>query len=419
MEHRQEQLPALLYLTYHENVLRAGILHTQVVKMLEQVAGLGKLRRIVLLSYLSPQTFWRERKRISPFKKKMAKCGITVILLPMLIPAKWKLPFPLLMYLWVIPTWIVTLLTGCRIIHSRGYPAAMIAQTVSKFLSLHTVFDPRGPYPAEMVMNSIWRLGSSTERFWKKVEARLIATADVVIGVTPEYRDEFRSRDVKQAIFIPNRTDTKAFREAAEASIRERNSIFCRPPVVGSNEQKTDLELLFIGELHSVWNDPRVVGRHFVALNRRFPDARLRLITTANPEKAQAMLSHAGVDSPRVTFESRRPEEMPKAMQGATFGLIFCAVNVHSLWSVKIAEYLAAGIPLIVDKSMIGLPLKIIQSKRLGVVVDPENPDDYNKVDLVLQNWPEWSERCIRYSQRRLDLNSTARQHLRLYRSLS
>ncbi len=396
----------LLYLTYHENVLRTGILHTQVVRMLQKLGELGSLKKIVLLSFLSPQSLWKDRQRIPQFKQTMAESGVTVVLLPMLFPAKWSYPASLLIFLWAVPTYFVALFTGCRIVHSRGYPAALLARTVSHFLDLRTVFDPRGPYPDEMVMNSIWEKGSYTELFWKSFESMLISNSDAVIGVTSEFRDEFLHRGAKRSIFVPNRTDVSAFGEGREAFRLQGQS-------------RDGVEMLFIGELHSVWNDPGLVGRHFIGLSRQFPEARLRLITTANPQKALETLESGGVDITRVTFESRRPAEMPFAMQGATFGLIFRAVNIHSLWSVKIAEYLAAGIPLIVDKTMVGLPVKIIREKLLGVVIDPDNPADYEQLDQIVKDWPEWSERCVRYAERRLDLRSTARQHLRLYRSFT
>jgi len=104
------------------------------------------------------------------------------------------------------------------------------------------------------------------------------------------------------------------------------------------------------------------------------------------------------------------------AMQGATLGLIMRAINIHSIWSVKIAEYLAAGIPILADRSMTGLPLIIILKHRLGFVADPRQLEDYAIVSEIIRDWEQWSDRCREYARRRLDIRSTARQHLRIYR---
>gem|GEM_PF-1332069 len=398
----------LLYITYQENILGSGILYTQVLRMLEGMATTSRRVNIVLLSYVSPQLLWSERRGFSELRQHLQSKGVRLILLPMFFPARWRLPWSLPQVLWSLPTIFIAAILQCNVLHARGYPAALLAEITAMVIGVKVVFDPRGQYPDEMVMNGIWREGSLTHRSWLRLEDWLIRTAGAVIGVTPEYRDEFKQRGAKRAFFVPNRADTTRFRESAPVQ-----------SIKGSlHATKKDCELLFIGELHSVWNDPTLVTKHFIALQKQFPQARLRMITRANPAPAQTILKRMGVDLQRVRFETHPPDEMPKAMHNATFGLIFRAVKVHSLWPVKMAEYLAAGIPLIVDESLGGLPRKIVQKRRLGVVLNPEHPIDYAVLKEVLDDWEVWSMRCKDYAMRCLDIRSTSKQYIRIYRQI-
>ena len=396
----------LLYLTYQESITVSGILHTQVVQMLERMAELGRAGDIMLLSFLSPQQMWTERHRLVDLKVRLREKGIRLITAPMLIPGRWKMPWALAFLLWVMPVMWVAVMRRCTVFHPRGYAAGMLAMMAGKLLGVPFIFDPRGPYPDEMVMNGIWKDGSFTHRVWRCWENLLIRRAAAVIGVTPEFRDEFQARGARQAVFIPNRAETERFAAAAR-EYRESARYRAREEAP---------ELLFTGEMVSVWNSPEVVGRQFAMLSSVFPDARLRLLTNAKFDRITPTLEAQGVDISKVRHEARRPEEMPAAMPGATLGLIMRVVNVHSIWSVKIAEYLAAGIPILADCSMTGLPLKIILKHRLGFVADPQRPEDYAIVSEIIRDWEQWSNRCREYARRRLDIRSTARQHLRIYR---
>ena len=396
----------LLYLTYQENILRSGILYTQVIRMLECMRENAPKAEITLLSFLSPQLMWRERKGLSTLRARLTESNIGLITLPMLIPSFWRWFPQLLIPLWIIPVTLVGLYIGATTIHARGYCAGFIGCIAAKLVRCGIIFDPRGPFPDEMVMNQTWSRDGATYRVWKKIETWLIRKSDAVIGVTPEFRDEYRQRVARHSYFVPNRADTRRFTAAVE-SYRSTDQFVKR---------LNTCTLLFIGEMHAVWNDPELVIHHYKALNNLNLQAKLRLITRASSDSIQPILLTNGVDLGSVEHLSGNPEDMPYLMQGSSLGLIFRAVDVHSSWPVKIAEYLSAGIPIVVDKSMRGLPVDIITRYKLGFVADTENLQTYQIAADIMENWAHWSQRCIDYARRRLDIASTSRQYLRIYR---
>ena len=406
----------LLYLTYHENILGSGILYTQVIRMLERMGETGGVESITLLSFMSPQLLLRERKGFARLKERLRGSGITLIALPMLILTTWSWVLQLAMLLWTIPVLIVAVSKRCNIIHPRGYGAGILALTVSKLLGVPYVFDPRGLYPEERVINGVWSDRGITFRLYKYLETTLIRDASATIGVTTGLRDDFRVRNAKMACFIPNRADIEAWTKAAEVY---RMSAQYDP-------KAAKCILLFTGELFSRWYDPAVLVRHYRAVKCHCPDVKLSMFTQLKAEKVYVSLIKLGVSKDEFSCRSGRPAEMPELIQGATLGLIITneqrsgwpAKFAESIWPVKFAEYLAAGIPVLMDENLLGLPPKLVKRHRLGLVVNPNRVEDYRQVGEILSDWEAWSDRCIAYAKRRLDIKTTAKQHLRIYRQI-
>ena len=395
----------LLYLTYHENVLGSGILYTQVILMLKRLRDINPHITIVLLSFMSPQSIWRHRRKFQYLKSDLESRNIKFITLPMLIPGSWNWMIQVFSILWSLPLLLIVHNYNINVIHPRGFVAACLARCAKWIMDVKFLFDPRGPVPEEMLMNKVWQSKDATFKIWKRIENHLIENADGMIGVTPEFRDEYKSRGTKRSYFVPNRTDTARFKLVVDGFRKTREF----------KPQDAPCKLIFIGEMHSVWNDPQYVADHYSRLLQLFPDAELNLFTRAEITRLREIFRAKNLDQSKIIHRSCTPQEMPSAMQGASLGLIFLAVNVHSVWSVKIAEYLAAGIPIIMDKSLIGLPKRIILQEKIGVVVDKNDPKDYEIIRDILHNWKEWSDRCLNYSRKRLDIKSTARQFLRIY----
>ncbi len=396
----------LLYLTYHENILYSGILYTQVVRMLESMRQKNKAIEITLLSFLSPQSLFRGWRELIDLKKRFKAQNIRLILLPMLVPAFWHGIFHFLMLLWLIPVLMVIRRYHCNILHPRGYVTAWFSLIANRLTGVPFIFDPRGEFPRERVFNGVWKETGMTYKFWTWLENKFIRLSSCVIGVTPEYRDLYLSRGAAKACFIPNRADTARFAEAV-------NRFRASEEFKNMNER---YQLLYTGEFHTVWNHPKLVAPHFNALKRMRSEANLLLISRSDREEMKRILRDYNVDIDSVVIKGGSPVKMPELMQGSTLGLVFLAENVVSIWPVKFAEYLAAGIPVVSESSMKGLIVRILVEKKLGMVIDLNRESPYERIDDLAANWHEYSDRCLSYAKRRLDISSTARQFLRIYR---
>ena len=390
----------LLYLTYNENVLESGILRSQVREMLAEMIRRSDIEYIRLLSFISPRLWMKRRHGFNRLVRELKEDGIDfrVRLMPAAQTWSWC-AVPLF-----TATCLPVLLSHLRkdrfnVIHARGYGAGWLAYSGTRMFGTKFVFDPRGLFPEEMVLNGTWRKGGRTFRFWKALERKIIVGCDAVVALTPRFRRDYLALGSKKAIFAPSRLNVEPFASAAaETADNKRN-------------------LLFIGEMDSEWNSPVRVAMHFKRLKVVVPDLKLRLITRKDPRYVKQVLDAEGLDRADWTLESARPEEMPGRMAGSGIGLAM-AFRPSGNWPMKYSEYLACGIPVAVEREIGEHITGPVQRWKLGIVLDETDPDNYSAVAEVLNNRAEYTERCIRYAQSKLDISHTSAQYARLYREL-
>ena len=94
------------------------------------------------------------------------------------------------------------------------------------------------------------------------------------------------------------------------------------------------------------------------------------------------------------------PEEIPEILLGADLGISFLRLQTfaHRIASpVKMAEYLACGLPVVINPG-IGDTSRIIQTYRVGIIVNPDDPEyleqSVNAITEMIDNDPGLSSRC-------------------------
>jgi len=395
----------LLYITYNENVLDSGILYNQVRGMLHKMTRRSDVEYVRLLSFISPRLYLRRRSGYKHLKGELRDKGIDFKVRLMPAATRWHWSAIPLMILACLPSLLMNLLTGrINMLHARSYGAGLLAFIASRVTGVRMIFDPRGPFPEEMVVNGIWDKKGTTYRLWKWLEINLIIRSNAVIAVSPLMKKQHKDRGAAKVLFVPNRAD---------------NSLFCvreNPP------RRNDIApvLLFTGEMDAVWNMPERVAGHFLCLKDVIPDLKLKLVTRRDPEFVQRGLEVAGVDNDDWLLEAAEPGEMPELIANSDFGLILGLTRYRTgpLWPVKLAEYLLMGVPLVVEHTADVQITRFVKRWNLGMVVNKDDPESYDRSLEILEHRREFSERCVKYAELKLDLTHTAHQYARLYRQL-
>jgi len=400
LSHEPESV-SLLYITYHENILYSGILRGQVQKMLEGLLVQSDGLKATLLCYINPYQFWRDRGKWRELKQTLANDKVKLIKLPLLLPSRWHWQFSVLSLIFcLIPLWFILRGGKYNVVHSRSYFAGMIAQWAKKLTGARHVFDPRGPFAEEGLQSGFWHEGDSTHNFWLKVERELMCESDAVVAVTPDYKRAFIEFGARKVVFVPNRGDVRHFAE------QSKQTILPETPV-----------MLFFGGMDGAWYHPSRVGQFYLALKADVPDLKLKLISRANPQMVADGLGKVGVAESDWTLESRLPEEMPEHIASGTFGLML-GLRPSGNWPVKFAEYMACGVPVVVEE-LVGKHITVpVEKWGLGIVVDMDDEASFKQISGLISVRTEYSQRCREFALKRLDMSRSSAQYARLYRQL-
>jgi len=395
----------LLYVTYNENVLESGILFSQVRKMLAEVVSRGEVEYVRLLSFISPRLWLRCRRGYSHLKVELRDKGIDFRVRLMPAAQTWPWPAVPVMVVFCLPSVIMNLISGgYNMIHARGYGAGLLGRIAARITGRRMVFDPRGPFPEEMIVNGIWNEGCISYKLWKRVESILIRRSQAVVGVTAYMCKLHLQRGAERTIFVPNRADSEMFSAPVNPDSKGR------PPI-----------LLFTGEMDTAWYRPGLIADHFLRIKEVVPEIKLKLVARRGIENIEREFAAAGVEDDDWQIESVQPDKVPDCIAGSDFGLILGIAPKFpgpQNWPVKLAEYLLMGVPLVVERTAGEHLTGLVRRWRLGMVVDKGDPASYQPAAEILRHRTEYAIRCQKFARLKLDLSHTARQYTRLYRQL-
>jgi glycosyltransferase involved in cell wall biosynthesis len=393
----------LLYLTYGENVLESGILRSQVCGMLCEMAKKPEIEYIRLLSFISPKLWMKRRKGYLELRKELLskRVDFRVRLMPAAQTWQWfAIPLFILFCLPVLLSHLIK--DRFEIIHARSYAAGLLALIAAKLLKINCVFDPRGPFPEEMIIDKCWSRNGMTYRIWYFIEKKLIRKSNAVIGVTPPFRDIFTERGASLSLFVPSRVDINRYQISVTESKTFKNT------------------LVFAGESNAAWYEPERFALHYIQLMKHIPDLKLQLFSRMDPIAVRNILQRYSVSDSDWSIEACSPEQIPQKLHGSGLGLItgISIENGWTSWPVKYAEYLAAGVPVAVEKEIGPHITEAVKRWKLGIVLDKDNPESYQMAAEVYQNHAEYGERCINYAKLKLPISHSAAQYTRLYKTL-
>jgi glycosyltransferase involved in cell wall biosynthesis len=281
------------------------------------------------------------------------------------------------------------------IVHVRSYVAALIAQRARHGAeNAKLLFDIRGFWVDERVDAGLWRRGGPLYRIAKRYERRFFSEADAIVTLTNASIPRLRSWVGKRALpieVIPTCVDLRRFEARPE-----------RP-----------------GGSHAVWSGSLSTWYRF-DLAPRLADALGLTLTVITQETDSARRILAGHPA---TVRSVAPDEMPRELFAGDIGLCLIASFVSKVASMptRFAEYLAAGMPVIVTPGVGDLE-SVVEDHMVGVVLrgeDERSIADAANSALALAADRDVRERCRRLAREQFDVDSGSAHYASIYRRLS
>lgn len=299
------------------------------------------------------------------------------------------------------------------IVHCRSYHAAWAAlQVRQRFGGLYKiVFDARGLFPEEVALKRRYLDQSHDYLYLKEVERILLDGCDVTVAVSDTMKAHFRSLGARQVELV--------YLSASYARLRASRELMSTP--------RQRLEFCYVGALsEDSWHKPSSLARIFARLKVSFTNAKLTIVSTS---RHSAIRSHF-VQWPEADVEitsTRTNEELKRYLERADFGLMSYfepltqreVMLADMVMAVKTAEYLCAGLPVIVNRYC-GGAASVISKHSLGVVYEPDQLEGLD-IDRIRQlvDEPGARDRISLTAFKLFDYSSHARQYVDLYRSLA
>jgi glycosyltransferase involved in cell wall biosynthesis len=263
---------------------------------------------------------------------------------------------------------------GIHIIHCRGHVAAAMGLMAKRRSGGQILFDIRGFMPEEYVDAGTWHRSGLCYRLTKRAETKLMASADGFVILTERAR----------AILFPGCSDTDPSGRPIEVipccvdlERFESAGPACRLSVRRELGLEGRRVLVYAGGLGGWYLTESMID--FLATARqRDPSVFSLILTQSPPELVLRGLKRRGLAESDYLVRRVAPEEMPRYLQAADFGMSFIKPSYSKLASspTKLAEYLASGLPVICNAG-IGDVDAVIETDHVGILVREFSPDGY------------------------------------------
>jgi glycosyltransferase involved in cell wall biosynthesis len=282
---------------------------------------------------------------------------------------------------------------------ARSYPAASLARLAKKFFGIRYIFDLRGMYPEESVNAGIFAAGSQEHQFWKKKERSLIFQAALNIVVSEPFAEHLKTID-PEAIsrVIPCCVDTQkiGYDPASRETIKNKYGL------------KDRFVLLHLGSFGTP-GDRSLVAAYLKRFKEARQDAFLVVVsgTPAFAGSIRQAFKEAGLkEGDYLLVNPTSPEHLSEMLALGDAGLILerKASNTKVCLSVKLGEYLAAGLPVICTPFVEGAA-RLIREYDCGLVVDPGAGEPLEKEKEFLRNLTRLRNNGFKLADQALSLN--------------
>ena len=244
-------------------------------------------------------------------------------------------------------------------------------------------------------------------RLVKRLETRFLRDADAIVVLTSRARttiERWPRLSLPPVTVIPTCVDLDRFSVATRPGSIALAPVFVYAGSLGTWYMLDEM-LAFVEE---------GVGR--------FPSGRF-VILTRNRDEVTRALERARLARETVTVATASPEAVPGWLARAHVGLAFYKPGWarQATCPTKIGEYLATGLPVIVN-GVVGDVESVIGTNRVGVVIPEFSRQAYGQaLDDLEKLWadPGLSARCREVAETHFALSSGVSQYWTIYQRLT
>jgi glycosyltransferase involved in cell wall biosynthesis len=280
--------------------------------------------------------------------------------------------------------------------------AAIVVKRLKK--ELKVIFDPRSPFPEENITAKRWTGDSLTYNIWKKLEKYYLMQADVTIAIANTYVKHF-NKIVPDAKFevIPNNVDTDIFMSDKHAGAYFRHKF---------GIAKDEIIFIYSGSMGNNWNNADIYAKCLISLRRLSMKHRF-IFLTPNTKELSKKLEQYKINTNEYFAISIQFNNMPKYLSIGDFGINLMEIKDIRM-SIKTAEYLSMGLPIIINSNVLGAK-ELVEKYNIGFVVNIEDIN-LNELELFIKHKSKnLSRKCREIAVKKFATDIIAKKYHKIY----
>jgi glycosyltransferase involved in cell wall biosynthesis len=413
----------VLYLMCTELIANHGIFETQVKSLLETITQKYGRYRVHFLS-LAPIlrfrkwyiefVFTRYAQAFSAIIADLQEHAIRGQVLP-LVAAYPFLSMRPVQLLFALPLALHQVMryvrqNGIDVVHCRSYPAGFLGLLTHKLTGAPFIFDPRSLWPEEQLLIGAWHRWSPAYVFWKSIETSIVKNASTTVVVSDpmvDFYPQARHTEViyttaSEQFFHPQETNFSPVTQAKLSSLRSLSS--------------SRTLLVFSTNRFNRWNDLDHLVKRYKQLRETFESPALVVFTRTPKTEVIAALKAKSVPENEIWIGSFEGVEMAAALRCCHYGLLVRPRSTLSpiIMSVKMAEYLASGLPVFCE-AYLGGAAHVINQHHIGVVLTDDWDENRHALQQICASYDETSQRCKRVAEELFSVDVHAERYTQLY----
>ncbi len=421
----------IMYLIYAEELWQP-LIRRQVIEVLESISLKSPSIQIRLVCFYPWYWLLKKKQKIDKFEKEAMSLHYKVSFIPIPFPFPFPAPFftsikgvgwrpfgkmnPLMavfLSFIILPYLFVFYLKGYRVFHCRSYPVSLPTAILSKILShCKLIFDPRSDYPEENITAGIWKRKSLSFSFWKKIEKFLLKSSASTVCITEGYTKHFSDGGtVFNYEIIPNNVDIDKF--IFDVYFREN---YRKDKLLGEK-----LIFGYLGSMSAVgWHRPDIYAEVILKYrDLKIPHTFLFIVPKSSNKIIENIFTEHDILSSEYYIENPKFNDIAKYLSVIDYGLLYLDKKKIAL-GTKIVEYIAIGIPIIINSNIQGAT-DLIKQYYCGKIINIGLGDSDSSFDSLPISY--FNEPIDRNSIRELaiklfSLDVVADKYLKLYESL-
>jgi len=307
------------------------------------------------------------------------------------------------------------------IIHSRATVPAVIGYVIARLTCRKFIFDVRGLMAEEYADGGVWKRNSFLYRSTLYIEKKLLCHADKIVVLTENIKDFLINSDYlrkcgmkkKCITVIPCCVDIKKF--SAEGNLTE----ILREKYKLSSK----FVFLYIGSV-GTWYLLEEMIDFFITAKTLINNAHFLILTHVDKNMVIDAWGKRGLSFGDITIDDAEFCNMPYYIKLADVGIFFIKPCFSKRFSspTKLAEYLACGLPLVIN-SGIGDTGELVSNNRIGVVINNFSEKEYlDKIRELLnfmKEGKELSKRCRLTAEKYLSLGIGVERYYGIYKDIA